>query len=396
MDIKVRLPKPHAGQQQVINSTARWRVLLCGRRWGKSLCAQIICIQKMLAGEQVVYVTPVYDLSKNFFLELLKILPEQLIQVENRTDLIIQLITGGSIKFMSGESLERFRGYKFHFAVIDEASHISNLKEAWYSSMRPTLSDYEGGALFISTPRGKEFFYSLFLKGNDPIETEYESFHFSSDTNPYFPKEEFEAARKSLPEFEFRQEYLAIPGENSNNPFGVDNINQNITHTLSSGMTVVYGIDFGKVNDSTVITGLDINGHTTYFDRFLLPWELTKNKVEQLPKDILKVVDSTGVGDVLLEDLLSTCSNISGFKFTGESKPKIVYELIRAVERGEVKYNQTTADEMMVFEYSYSSTGHIKFGAQSGYHDDCIMSLAIANHYRQEAIQTQGWKLYFA
>jgi phage FluMu gp28-like protein len=395
-EIEIKLPRPHKGQHQVINSQARFKILLSGRRWGKTLTAQIICIQKMLAGQQVAYVTPTYDLSKAFFLEMLKVLPSGVVRINNKTDLIIELVTGGNIKFFSGESLQRFRGYRFHYLIIDEAAFISDLKEAWYSAMRPTLSDHQGGALFISTPKNKEFFYSLFLKGNDPLESEYESFHFTSNDNPYFPEEEFEAARQSLPSFQFNTEYLAIAGESSSNPFGLDNINRNTIHTFSNEPTIVYGIDFGRVNDYTVITGLDINGHTTYFDRFLLPWELTKNKVEQLPSDVFKVVDATGVGDVLFEDLSLTCSNISGFKFTGESKPKIIYELIRAVEKGGIKYNQTTADEMMVFQYSYGSTGHIKFGAQSGYHDDCIMSLALANHHRLEAVQLQDWKLYFA
>lgn len=393
-EIKIILPKPHIYQQQVIDSTARFKVLLCGRRWGKTLVALIIAINKMLSGQRIAYVTPSFDLARNFYSELLKILPEQLIKSDNKSDLTIELITGGVIKFFSGESLERFRGYKFHYVIVDEAAFINDLKSSWHSSIRPTLSDYQGGALFISTPRGKEFFYSLYLKGKDVLETEYKSFHFPSNTNPYFPKDEFEAVKKSLPTFQFNQEYLAIAGENSNNPFGTDNINRNIITTLSTNPTVVFGIDLAKYSDFSSITGLDSNGVMSYFDRFQLPWNLTQNKIEQLPSDILKIVDSTGVGDVVYENLQNTCSNIIGFKFTAESKPKIIYELIRDVEQGNVKYNEVTANEMHTYEYKYSSTGHIKFEAQSGYNDDTICSLAIANHHRNEAIQSQGWKLY--
>lgn len=394
MEIKISLPRPHNGQQQVLQSNARFKVLLCGRRWGKTLVAQIIAIQRMLKGERIAYVTPTFDLSKNFFNELLKVLPQAIIKTDNKTELFIELITGGSIKFFSGESLERFRGYKFHYVIVDEAAFISDLKDAWNSAIRPTLSDYQGEALFISTPKGKEFFYSLYLKGLDTLEEEYESFHFASNTNPYFPPEEFEAARRSLPSFQWNQEYLAIAGENSNNPFGTNHINNNIITTLSTEPSVVYGIDLAKYSDYTVICGLDAAGKMSYFDRFQLPWQLTQEKIKQLPATVLKVVDSTGVGDVVYEALQLTCSNIRGFKFTTESKPKIIYELIKDVEQGNVKYNQTTADEMHVYEYKYSSTGHISFNAQSGFNDDAVCAIAIANHFKNNAIHSAGWRLY--
>lgn len=394
MVIEIKLPQPHKGQQEVIDSNARWRILLCGRRWGKSLVARIEAIKHMLKGNQVAYVTPTFDLAKTFYNLIVETLPDAIIKTNNKSELFIELITGGSIKFYSGEALERFRGHDYDFIIIDEAAFIPNLKEEWDSSIRPTLSDRMGTALFISTPKGKEFFFSLFQKGQERIEG-YQSFHFASNTNPYFPQEEFEQAKASLPMIVFNQEYLAIAGENQNNPFGTDNINRNIIQELSTEPTVVYGIDLAKYNDYTVVVGLDINGKMTYYDRYQLPWTLTQNRIEQLPSNILKVVDSTGVGDVVLENLYQTCQSISGFKFTTESKPKIIYQLIKDVEQGLISYNQITADEMHVYEYKYSSTGHISFNAQAGYHDDSICALAIANHHRIQAVQAQGWKLHF-
>jgi len=395
-EVNIVLPRPHQGQQQVIDSQARFKVLLCGRRWGKTQVAQIISIKKMLAAEQVAYVTPTFDLAKNFFNEILKVLPASIIRSDNKTDLYIELITGGSIKFFSGESLSRFRGYKFHYVIVDEAAFIPDLKTAWNEAIRPTLSDYQGGGLFISTPRGKEFFYSLWLKGNDSLESEYQSFHFASNTNPYFPREEFEAARKSLPVMVFNQEYLALAGENQNNPFGTDNINKNIIQVYSANATVVYGIDLAKYNDFTVITGMDADGRMTSKERFQLPWGLTQNRIEQLPSGILKVVDATGVGDVTVESLQLTSPNVQAFKFTAESKPKIIYELIKDVEAGNVSYDPGTADEMHTFEYKYNSTGHIQFNAQAGFHDDQIIALALANKFKKEALASvAGPSLYF-
>jgi hypothetical protein len=393
MEITLTLPKPHVGQRQVLDSNARWRILMCGRRWGKSQVAQIIAIQKMLYKEHIAYITPTFDLAKNFFNQILKVIPSALIASDNKSELQIHLITGGSIKFFSGESLDRLRGYKFHYVIIDEAAYIPDLQTAWNSSIRPTLSDYQGGALFISTPRGYNFFYSLFLKGQNKEEG-YESFRFSSNENPYFPDEEFEAAKKETPRLQFEQEYLAIPSANQSNPFG-DSIKPNIITELSTQPTVVYGVDLAKYSDYTVITGLDAKGYMNYYDRFQLSWEQTKQRVLALPNDIPIYVDSTGVGDVVVEMLQNEKMNVNGFKFTQESKPKIITKLINDVEKGDLKYIQPVADEMEVFEYIYTSTGHIKYQAQAGFHDDCIMSLAIANFHREQVRFNENWSLYF-
>lgn len=390
--VQVNLPKPHKGQQQVLASTARFKVLLCGRRWGKTLVSQIIAISAMLNGEMVAYVTPEFGLGKEFFREILQYLPERVIKTNNKSDLYIELVTGGSLKFFSGEALDSFRGRKFHKVIIDEAAFINDLANAWYGSIRPTLSDFKGEALFISTPRGQNFFYACYLKGKYHEEG-FASWHFPTNTNPYFPKGEFEEAKATYPEAKFKEEYLAEPMENSANPFGVDNIKKNTISTLSSEPTVVYGIDLASRYDFTVIIGLDANGVMTYFDRFQLPWSTTMDKIKLLPQDTLKVIDSTGVGNVVFDELQSTTNNIRGFTFTSTSKPAIINQLVNNVQKGTIKFNDITAAEMNVFEYSRTSTGHIKFAAQAGFHDDCVCALAIADHHKYTAFSNSNWKL---
>lgn len=396
MEIRIRLPRPHPNQQKVLDSKAKKKVLLAGRRFGKSLIAQVISITRMLNKQKIAYVTPTFDLAKTFYNEVVKLLPTELITTNNKSELFIELITGGSLKFYSGESLSRFRGNKYHYIIIDEAAHIPNLKEEYGESILPTLIDYNGDLLLISTPRGKELFYSLFQQGLNK-ENGYESFQFTSYDNPHLSKESIDELIKNLTQHQFNQEILAIAGENSNNPIGTDNIKNNVAE-LSSLPPVVFGIDLAKYNDFTVITGLDSNGHMCYYNRFQKPWELTKDIIISLSKEFPLIpiyVDSTGVGDVVVEQLQLTCNNINGFKFTTESKPKIIYQLIKDIEAGLIKYNEQTANEMHTFEYKYSSTGHITFNAQSGYFDDSICSLAIANWYLNEAKQSAGWKLYF-
>lgn len=393
MKINVELPLPHSGQRRVIESKARWKILICGRRWGKTLVALIISIQAMLKGEKVAYITPEFSLGKEFFKELQLLLPVTLIKVDNKSELYIELITGGSLKFFSGEAINSMRGRKYHKVIIDEAAYVSDLESAWNNSVRPTLTDYNGTALFISTPKGKNFFHSLYLRGKNNEEN-YESFHYTSYDNPFIDNSEIDEAKSTLPEIAFNQEYLAIASDNMSNPFG-GYIDNNIIKSLSSKIAVVYSIDVAKYNDWTVEIGVDSDGVVCHYKRYREDWTTTMYNIRKLPDNIPKIIDASGVGDVITEQLQNTTRNIIGFKFTGESKPKIIFELIKDVELGAIKYPQPIADEMHVYQYIRTPTGHLKFEAQSGYNDDGISALAMANHHRK-FYNINNWQFYSA
>ena len=158
MEVTIELNKPHEGQAAVLESNARFKVLMCGRRWGKSLISKNISITEALNGRITGYVTPTYALAKVFFDDISKIIPSG-IATANKSDLTFKFITGGEIRFFTGERLDNFRGLRLHNVIIDEAAYIPHLKDAWNNAIRPTLTDFQGKAIFISTPRGKDFFY---------------------------------------------------------------------------------------------------------------------------------------------------------------------------------------------------------------------------------------------
>lgn len=388
MQIELDLPYPHKGQRTVLRSPARFKVLMCGRRWGKSVIAQVIGKKGMLKGKRIAYVTPEFSLAKEFFKEILQSLPAALIKSSNKTDLTIEFKTGGYIRFFSGEALNSMRGLKFHTVIIDEAAFVKDLESDWKNIIRPTLTDYRGNAIFISTPRGRNFFYTLYLKGQNK-ENGYESFHYSSYDNPNVLDSEIDEARAELPKEAFNQEYLAIASANAGAVVDMDTINRNTIKVFSKEPTVVFGIDVAKYTDFTVITGLDKYGQTTHFDRFQKDNELTKERIKALPSDVLKVIDSThgSLGDGILEALLKDgVENLVGFNFTAVSKPQLITEMILDLERDELKFNEQTANELSIFEYKYSRTGHISYGNAPGGHDDCVISLALANRYRKMSI----------
>jgi hypothetical protein len=370
--MRLELPQPHINQQKILDNESRFRVVMCGRRFGKSELSQIEIITNALLGKNVAYITPTYQLARVFFEKLIKAVPFE----SNKSELSIKFPNDGSVEFFTGERLNNLRGRKFHLVVVDEASFIPNLEEGWLNSIRPTLTDYKGRALFLSTPKGKNYFYSLYLKSG---ELDWQSFRFTTYDNPHIDKTEIDDARTQIPETVFEQEYMANPSENAANPFGSVFIKQ-CTFELSHEPPIVFGIDLAKSVDFTVIIGLDRNGSVCHFDRFQKDWRQTKQTIQALPKTPI-LMDSTGVGDPIFEDLQREGLNVQGFKFTSTSKQQLMEGLASAIHQRKITFpDGYITKELEIFEYQYTSFG-VKYSAPPGFHDDCVMSLALAWHH---------------
>lgn len=369
--MRIELPRPHDNQQRIIDSAARFRVVMCGRRFGKSELSQVEIIMAAIQGRKVAYITPTYSLAKTFFDRLTKALPFP----SNRQDLTIAFPNDGTVQFFTGERLDNLRGRKYHLVVVDEASFIPDLEDGWLNSIRPTLTDYKGRALFLSTPRGKNYFYSLYLKGHNN-EADWAAFKFTTYDNPHIDPLEIDDARMQLPDVVFEQEYMANPAENASNPFGSTYIRQ-CTYPLSTERPVVYGIDLAKSVDWTVIIGLDRNGSVCHVDRFQRDWRQTKAAIMALDR-VPMLIDSTGVGDPILEDILQAGIPAEGFKFTSNSKQQLMVGLVAAIQGRRLTFPEgVISDELGVFEFQYTAMG-VRYSAPQGFHDDAVMALALA------------------
>ena len=370
--MRLELPQPHTNQQKILDSQSRFRVVMCGRRFGKSELSQIEIITNALVGKNVAYITPTYQLARVFFEKLIKAVPFE----SNKSELSIKFPNDGSVEFFTGERLDNLRGRKFHLVVIDEASFIPNLEEGWLNSIRPTLTDYKGRALFLSTPKGKNFFYSLYLKNG---EADWESFKFTTYDNPHIDKTEIDDARTQIPQVVFEQEYMANPSENAANPFGNAFIKQ-CTFELSHEPPIAFGVDLAKSVDFTAIIGLDRNGSVCHFERFQKDWRQTKQVINSLPK-VPILMDSTGVGDPIFEDLQRDGVNVQGYKFSSTSKQQLMEGLASAIHQRKITFPEGhITQELEIFEYQYTSFG-VKYSAPPGFHDDCVMALGLSWHH---------------
>jgi len=326
----LELPEAHKNQTKILESQARFRVVMCGRRFGKSELSQVEIISNAIQGMNVAYITPTYKLAKTFFEKLIQCVPFE----NNKSDLTIHFPNMGTVEFYTGERLDNLRGRKFHLVVIDEASFIPNLEDGWLNSIRPTLTDYQGRALFLSTPRGKNYFYTLYMKGG---QRDWESFKFTTYDNPYILTSEINDAKAQLPSVVFEQEYMANPMENAANPFGSEHIAK-CTYNLSYNEPMYFGIDLAKSVDWTVIIGLDSDGKVSYYERFQKDWLQTKETIRQIRKHKHIFIDSTGVGDAIVEDLQKHFNDMTGFKYTSTSKQQLMESLASSIHKGEIGF----------------------------------------------------------
>ena len=255
----IQLYKPHDAQRQIHESTARFRIVACGRRFGKTLACvnEVVLHASKCRGSVSWWVAPVYQQTEIAYRMVLNTLPPDAIAVNHKSTRRIELINGSAIEFKSADRFDNLRGARVDFLVVDEAAMVD--QEAWEATLRPTLSDTQGRAMFISTPRGRNWFYELYVRGQDPQYPEYESFSFPTSSSPYIKDEEIAEASATLPSDVFRQEYRAEFMENSAGVFRyVRNCVKGTLEEPQSRHDYVIGWDPAKHSDFSVITVVDI------------------------------------------------------------------------------------------------------------------------------------------
>lgn len=374
MKREVILPELHDNQYKVIKESERFNVLDCGRRWGKSVLATNLISETAINGYPAGYFAPTYKLLEATFKEALNCL-EPIISRKHDNQ-FIELITGGCIEFWSLDNPNAGRSRKYKRAVIDEAAFVKELWEAWTKSIRPTLTDLKGDAWFMSTPRGKNDFYKLYSRGLSG-DKNWKSWQMPTSTNPHIDINELEDAKRDLPESAYLQEYEALFSDNAANPFGTAYIRGAI-RPLSKNTTQCYGVDLAKSHDWTVVIGLDMNGQVTEFHRWQSDWGQTTRRIIDIVGQKPAFIDSTGVGNPIVEEICRTCKRAEGFVFTSTSKQQIMEGLANSIQKGEIYILSEMVDELESFEFIYSKGG-VKYSAPEGMHDDIVCALALAN-----------------
>lgn len=384
--LDVRLRRPHAGQARVIAEARRFNVVNCGRRFGKSTLGIDRTAGPLLAGQPVGWFSPTYRMVTEVWREL-KATYRDVTRHVSEQEKRIELVTGGVLDIWSLDAPDVARGRKYRRIIVDEAAMIRALEAAWNAVLRPTLADYEGDAWFLSTPKGRNFYWSLWRRGQDELLPDWMSWSMPSTANPHVPASEFDALRRELPERIYRQEVLAAFLEDGGGVFrGVmEAAIAERQDAAAPGRQYVMGVDWGKHNDFTVLAVIDAtSGDLAELDRFnQIDYAVQTTRLRALAdrfRPTTAVVERNSIGEPLIEQLQRDGLHVTPFLTTNASKAVAIDALALAFERRVLRIinDPVLVGELLAYEAERLPSGLLRYGAPPGQHDDCVMALALA------------------
>jgi LAGLIDADG-like domain len=344
-------------------------------------------VEHALAGEpgwNYWWVAPVSDQALIAFRRMMRSLPQDVFTA-NISLKTLTLINGTVIWFKSGDKPNSLYGEDVYGVVVDEASRM---KEDAYIAIRTTLTYTRAPIRIIGNVRGrKNWFYQLArraeqeqLRGTEPREMSYHKIIAADAVAAgVLDAKEIENAKSQMPEIAWRELYLAEASDDGGNPFGLTHIQACIA-PLSTDPPCWWGWDLAKRQDYTVGIGLDARGKCCRFERFHhLPWGEIMNKIVFSTGGLPALVDSTGVGDPIVDQLKTHRGTLfDGYHFTPASKQKLMEGLALAIQERTVTYPEgTIVQELEQFEYELTRTG-VRYSAPAGYYDDCVVALSLA------------------
>lgn len=197
-------------QKEVYSDSTRFKVVVAGRRCGKSRLSVVNLLVEGLKcpkGSAVMYVAPTQGQARQIIWDAIMDLGRDVIASSHINNLDITLINGAKIYVRGSDRPDTLRGVSLTYLVLDEVADIK--PDTWEKVLRASLSDKKGRALFIGTPKGRNWFYDMYNLGLSEEDSEWKSWHFTTRDNPLIDPEEIEGAKKSLSSFSFKQEYEA-------------------------------------------------------------------------------------------------------------------------------------------------------------------------------------------
>lgn len=388
----------HRGQFDAWMNPARFKILAAGRRWGKTEFGCWTSLERArrdrIKGVDPSIgwvIAPTYKVARPIWRKFLRLAPPGWITKINGTERTPDTLELGHarIEFKTADRPENLVAEGLRWVWIDEAGIVD--ERVWKESIRPALIDYEAPALISGTPKGHNWFHRLWARGNDPEYLNFKSFGGPSFENPFIPEGELEELIRDMIPRLIRQEIFAEFLKDTEGAV-FRNIEAAIKKALSlfpdSGgycnhPTYCIGIDLARLVDFTVLFGVCRQGHPTGFQRFKdVHWPLQKARILdaylECDKPLL-VVDASGIGDVVYQDLVAAGCKVSAVK-TGSSKVQLVDALSIALDGLEILVpdEQVIVDELIDFGYEYTAHGNIRYGASEDMHDDCVIAVALA------------------
>ena len=337
MSSTITLRLPHPGQQEILQSPARFKVLACGRRWGKSELGLIDILRAAhLEHKRCWWVAPTYQMADQIWRDLVNAVKHLKDVVISRTQRRIDLPKGGVIAIRSAHNPDKLRGDGLDFVVLDEAARMP--ARIWHDVIRPMLAKTRGVARFLSTPKGRNWFWERHRDGDDPLQEEWQSFHYPT-----------------------AQSQLVDPDE-------LESIQQNTPAVLDAG-----------------------NGKMVALERFnQVGWELQRDRlVNVVEKWRPQVVwaEANSIGEPNIDALVRQGLPIRRFYTSAKSKAPLIESLSLAIERNDITLldDPVLLGELADYRFDRLSNGSYRYGAPAGSHDDTVIAAALAWHGAQHS-----------
>jgi hypothetical protein len=380
--------RPHRYQKAVHFSKDRFRVVVWHRRAGKSTLAvnEILRHAKDDPGRYWI-VLPTYRQAKTVLWDLLKgYTPDDWVTKTNETTLDLRLFNGSEIALKGSENIDALRGVGLKGVVMDEYAFMD--RRVWTEAIRPTLSDTKGWALFTGTPYGKNHFYSVYNYGLDPVRYPgWRSWQLGVSTSGLLPDDELATIRRESPQNVWEQEWEALFIDNAGQVFRrFRDAARSVEAPPEQGRLYRLGVDLARLQNFTVLSVVD--RHTfaqVALERFQdLDWAIQRARIEALARRYNTaeiVIDVTGVGDPVVEDLMRMGLAIIPFKYTGEKKKLLVENLAKMLEMSRLMIlkDEYQLREIEAFTYTMNpETGRTRYHAPEGMMDDCVNALALS------------------
>ena len=393
--LRVTLPRPHEKQQEIEASRAKRKVIVAGRRAGKTTLAAMTACEKAREGRRVLLASPTQDQADQFWEKcrswLAPLIDAGIVQ-KNETRRTLIFPNGGRIRAKTAHDADTLRGDYADFLVLDEFAIMD--PSAWDLVGAPMLLDNDGDAWFISTPKRKNHFHAMYARALGDDTGRWRAWHFTSHDNPHLSRAALDEITADLTEDSYKQEIMAEFLDNEGAVFrniaACMHAPKYATPAEHKGHRLVMGADWGKQQDYTALSVVCAEcRREVAHDRFnKIDYEYQRGRLVNLAETwgvTVIVPEANSIGAPIIEQLqreprLSRV-RIAPFETTASSKPPMIESLALAMERVECQWidDPIWTAELEAYEMKVSpTTNRPTYSAPEGVHDDTVIARGLA------------------
>jgi len=386
----IRLPSPHEKQAAFLDSPAKRKVIVAGRRGGKTTGVAMLAAERAMDGRRVLEAAPTADQTSAFWDQVRGYFAEPIkagVVYANKSERLLEFPNGGRIRCKTAWDADTLRGDHADLLILDEYSLMK--PSAWDEVGAPMLLDNDGDAVFIFTPKRKNHAFSMYANSIGDMSGRWAGWHFTSFDNPHLSTEALAEITADMTEEAYRQEIMAEFLDNEGAVF------RNLAACMGAPMSaspeqhtghkLIVGVDWGKQADYTAVSVGCVDCKVEVLrDRFnQIDYSFQRERLARLVEpwgpDVI-LAESNAMGEPIIDQMQREGLPVKGFQTTASSKPPLIEGLALVLERAEWQFQADPiwTAELEAYERRVSlATGRSTYSAPEGMHDDTVIARAL-------------------